>query len=54
MNAILSNPYVRAAAVAAALYGVTRFVKDERVKAACYGAMGVIVLKQVPIANSAL
>lgn len=54
MNAILSNPYVRAAAVAGGLYALTRVVKDERVKAACYGAIGVIVLKQVPMVNSAL
>jgi hypothetical protein len=54
MNAILSNPQVRAAAVAAALYGITRVVKDERVRAACYGAIGVIVLKQIPMVNTAL
>jgi hypothetical protein len=54
MNAILTNPYLRAAAAVGVLYGLTKVVKDERVKAAAYGAMGVIVLKQVPVVNTAL
>lgn len=53
MNAILSNPYARKAAVLAGLWAVQHYVKDQRVKAACYGAMGVVVLRSVPVAKDA-
>lgn len=33
----------------AVLYGVAHFIKNPMVKAACYGAMGVVVLKNAPI-----
>lgn len=36
------------------LYGVTHFVKNDKVKAACFGAMGVIVAKQIPYVKDAL
>ncbi len=36
------------------LYGITHFVKNDRVKAACFGAMGVIVAKQIPYVKDAL
>jgi hypothetical protein len=52
MGTLLANQYVRAGVALGGLYAVTRFVKDERVRAACYGAMGVIVLRQVPVVNS--
>lgn len=35
-------------------YGVAHFVKNPMVKAAAYGAMGVIVGKQVPYVQNAL
>lgn len=35
-------------------YGVAHFVKNPMVKAAAYGAMGVIVAKQVPYVREAL
>tara|TARA_B100001250_G_scaffold187546_1_gene161153 strand:+ start:285 stop:452 length:168 start_codon:yes stop_codon:yes gene_type:complete len=53
MNAILSNPYARKAAVLGALWALQHYVKDQRVKAACYGAAGVIVLRSIPVAKDA-
>lgn len=38
----------------AILYGVSRFVPNQMVKAAAYGAMGVIVAKQLPYVKEAL
>lgn len=38
----------------AILYGVSHFVKNPMVKAAAYGAMGVIVGKQIPYVSAAL
>lgn len=38
----------------AILYGVSHFVKNPMIKAAAYGAMGVIVAKQVPYVKDAL
>lgn len=38
----------------AILYGVAHFVKNPMVKAAAYGAMGVVVAKQVPYVKEAL
>ncbi len=35
-------------------YGVAHFVSNPMVKAAAYGAMGVIVAKQVPYVQDAL
>jgi hypothetical protein len=35
-------------------YGVAHFVKNPMVKAAAFGAMGVIVAKQVPYVREAL
>lgn len=35
-------------------YGVAHFVKNPMVKAAAFGAMGVIVAKQVPYVKDAL
>ena len=53
MIAILSNPHARKAATLAALWAVQHFVKDQRVKAACYGAAGVVILRSVPVAKDA-
>lgn len=36
------------------LYGISHFSKNSQVKAACYGAMGVIVAKQIPYVKDAL
>lgn len=36
------------------LYAVSHFVKNPQVKAAAYGAMGVIVAKQIPYVKEAL
>ena len=36
------------------LYGISHFVKSPMVKAAAYGAMGVIVAKQIPYVQDAL
>lgn len=49
MNAIFSNPYVKTGAVLAGLWAIQHFVKDQRVKAACYGAGLTVVLKQLPV-----
>jgi hypothetical protein len=38
----------------AILYGVSRFIPNPMVKAAAYGAMGVIVSKQIPYVKEAL
>lgn len=38
----------------AILYGVAHFAKNQQVKAGCYGAMGVIVAKQVPYVQDVL
>lgn len=36
------------------LYGVSKFSSNQMVKAAAYGAMGVIVAKQIPYVKEAL
>lgn len=38
----------------AILYGVSKFVSNPMVKAASYGAIGVIVAKQIPYVQDAL
>lgn len=38
----------------AILFGVSRFVPNQMVKAAAFGAMGVIVAKQIPYVKEAL
>jgi hypothetical protein len=38
----------------AILYGVSKFVPNQMVKAAAFGAMGVIVAKQIPYVKEAL
>lgn len=38
----------------AILYGVAKFVANPMVKAAAYGAMGVVVAKQIPYVKEAL
>lgn len=38
----------------AILYGIAKFVQNPMVKAASYGAMGVIVAKQIPYVQDAL
>jgi hypothetical protein len=38
----------------AILYGISHFVKNPIVKAGAYGAMGVILAKQVPYVKDAL
>lgn len=38
----------------ALLYGISHFVKNPMVKAAAYGAMGVVVGKQIPYVKEAL
>lgn len=43
-----------AAIAAGILYAITKFVKDDKVKAACYGAIGVVVAKQIPYVKEAL
>ena len=36
------------------LYGISHFVKNQSVKAACLGAMGVIAAKQIPYVQDVL
>lgn len=38
-----------AAIAAAALYAIARFVPNQAVKAAAYGALGVVVATKVPV-----
>lgn len=36
------------------LFGISYFIKNPMVRAGAYGAMGVIVAKQIPYVNKAL
>lgn len=38
----------------AILYGAAHFIKNPMVKAGCYGAMGVVISKQIPYVKDAL
>lgn len=38
----------------AILYGISHFSHNQMVKAAAYGAMGVVVAKQIPFVKDAL
>jgi hypothetical protein len=49
-----TNKLMPAGIALAILYGISHFVKNPMIKAASYGAMGVIVAKQVPYVKDAL
>ena len=49
-----TSKLVPAGIALAILYGVTHFSKNPQIKAAAFGAMGVIVAKQVPYVKDAL
>jgi hypothetical protein len=49
-----TSKLVPAATALGILYGIAHFVKNTQVKAAAYGAMGVIVAKQLPYVRDAL
>ena len=49
-----TSKLVPAGIALAILYGVSHFVKNPMVKAGAYGAMGVILAKQVPYVKDAL
>lgn len=46
--------YVPTAIALGLVYAIAKFAPNPMVKAAAYGAMGVIVLKQVPFVGPAL